>query len=66
MISQDSLDLSRRLAWDAYFAGAMSISLHPGSGKDIGYGKDPQRTIQECAAIDDEMLAERDLRFGAK
>ena len=56
-------EAGRRMAWDCYFAGAMSISLHPGSGKDIGYGKSHQRSVQECAEIADEMLAERDKRF---
>jgi hypothetical protein len=59
-------DAGRRLAWDAYFSGVMSISLHPGSGKDIGYGMAHQRTLEECAAIADEMLKERDKRFYSK
>ena len=59
-------DQSRILAWDCYFAGAMSISLHPGSGKDIGFGMAHQRSVKECAAIADEMLLESDLRFPQK
>lgn len=54
----------RIVAWDMYFAGAVSISLHPGAGKDKGYGKAAERTIEECALIADEMLKERDARFG--
>lgn len=56
----------RQLAWDTYFAGVMSISLHPGSGKDRGYGQAAERSVKECALIADEMLAERDKRFGEK
>jgi hypothetical protein len=41
----------------------MSISLHPGSGLDKGYGKAEERSISECAKIADEMLMERDKRF---
>ena len=57
-------DVTRRFAWDCYFSGVMSISLHPGAGIDKGYGKAEQRTIEECAKIADKMLAERDKRFG--
>jgi hypothetical protein len=56
-------ETARRIAWDCYFAGIVSISRHPGSGKDIGYGPDHQRTVPECAEIADTMLAERDKRF---
>lgn len=54
----------RKLAWDTYFAGVMSISLHPGAGKDRGYGPAIERSVAQCAQIADEMLAERDKRFG--
>ena len=59
----DQHEQSRRLAWDCYFAGIVSISRHPGSGKDRGYGQDHERTIAECADMADVMLAERDKRF---
>jgi hypothetical protein len=52
---------SRCLAWDAYFAGVMSISLHPGAARD-----GPMRTVTDCACIADAMLAERDRRFAQK
>jgi len=56
----------RALAWDCYFAGVVSISRHPGAGKDIGFGQDHERTIEECAEIADQMLIERDKRFGVE
>lgn len=49
----------RRLAWDSYFAGVMSISLHPGTTRDAAI----RRSVEDCAKIADEMLAERDKRF---
>jgi len=48
----------RRQAWDTYFAGAMSISLHPGTSRD----RATPRTPAECAEIADAMLVERDAR----
>jgi hypothetical protein len=52
-------ETARSLAWDCYFAGVMSISLHPGTSRDRAI----PRSAEECAAIADEMLVLRDRRF---
>ena len=49
----------RRIAWDMYYTGVVSISLHPGAMRD----KAIPRTLKQCAELADEMLHERDVRF---
>ena len=55
----EQYEQSRRLAWDCYFSGVMSISLHPGTTRDAAVS----RSVEECAEIADAMLTERDKRF---
>lgn len=50
--------MMRRMAWDSYFTGLMSMSLHPGTTRDAAV----PRTPEECALIADEMLKQRDAR----
>jgi hypothetical protein len=49
----------RMIAWDMYYSGIMSMSLHPGTTRD----KAIVRTPEEAALIADAMLKERDNRF---
>jgi hypothetical protein len=52
--------LLRASAWDMYASAALSMSLHPGTTRD----KATPRTAEEIAKIADELLAERDRRYG--
>lgn len=54
------LELMRRAAWDMYAAAALGMAMHPGTTRDAAQ----PRTMQEIAAIADELLAHRDARFG--
>jgi hypothetical protein len=53
-------DAWRLLAWDTYFCGVMTMNMHPGTTRDGAQ----RMSIAECASKADEMLAERDRRFG--
>ena len=52
-------DEKTQMVWDIYFAGVVSISLHPGTTRDAA----SKRTLADCAVIADEMMLERAKRF---
>lgn len=52
-------DLSRMQAWDAAFAANIGMNAHPGTTRD----KASPKTYEQLAALADEALALRDLRF---
>ncbi len=56
-------DISRMIAWDMYFSNLVGMSMHPGSGKDYGYGPSEKLSIEDCARVADEMLALHDVRW---
>lgn len=51
-------EVTRRQAWDMYYASLMSMNNHPGTTQ----GRGEKRTAAEVAKAADEMLAERDRR----
>lgn len=52
-------ELSRMQAWDAYFAANIGMNAHPGTTRD----KAEPQTYEKLAALADDALALRDLRF---
>lgn len=53
-------DIMRQAAWDMYAAAALGMTLHPGTTRDAA----KPRSIEEIAYIADQLLEQRDKRFG--
>jgi hypothetical protein len=53
------VDQERRIAFDIYFASVVGMNLHPGTTRD----KAERRSIEECRAMAEDMLAQRDAVF---
>lgn len=48
------------LVFDIYFAGLMSMNIHPGAGRSNGYGTASDRmTIEETAGLALDMIRTR-------
>lgn len=50
----------RQTAWDMFASAALGMSMHPGTTRD----KARPLTVDEVARIADDMMVERDKRFG--
>lgn len=53
-------EVMRQAAWDMYAAAALGMAMHPGTTRDAAQPK----TTSQIAAIADELIEQRDLRFG--
>lgn len=50
----------RQAAWDMYVAAILGMAYHPGTTRDAAVRRPPQ----EIANLADEMMEQRDQRFG--